>query len=303
MTYSKTNFRKPLLILPVLLAISFMFATPMILDAAAAKGGNGNGNGNNNDQTPIPSDALLPDVTPGIPKHLQIHNQQQKEFLRFTNVWANLGPGTLEFQPLFPDPDADEGTTQDSFQNLYDDEGNFGLPEHNVWSDTVSQFIFHDAHNHWHIDNVGEFSVRVDNNGVPGEIAPGASSIKVGFCITNVYKYNGDESPTSQRIYWDCEVGLQGIQPGWVDQYHQSVEGNEINISKVPNGTYFLVHKWNPADAFVDGNDTNDESWMKFELVDDGKGNRKIIEIKGFAPECQIDGSTPGICGDIRKNS
>ena len=42
---------------------------------------------------------------------------------------------------------------------------------------------------------------------------------------------------------------------------------------------------------------------MKFELVDDGKGNRKIIEIEGFAPECQADGSTPGICGDINKNS
>ena len=46
MTFSKTNFRKPLLILPVLLAIGFMFATPMILDVAAAPGGNGNGNGN-----------------------------------------------------------------------------------------------------------------------------------------------------------------------------------------------------------------------------------------------------------------
>ena len=50
---------------------------------------------------------------------------------------------------------------------------------------------------------------------------------------------------------------------------------------------------------------------MKFELTDenDGNGNgnntgnRKIIEIEGFAPECQPDDSTPGICGDINKNS
>ena len=130
MTFSKTSFRKPLLILPVLLTIGFMFATPMILDVAAAPGGNGNGNGNNdggNDVPSVPDDALLPDVTPGVPKHLAIHNQQQNEFLRFTNVWANLGPGTLEFEPLFPDPD--EGTTQDAFQNIYDDEGNFGLTD------------------------------------------------------------------------------------------------------------------------------------------------------------------------------
>jgi hypothetical protein len=307
MTFSKTIFQKPLLILPILLAIGFMFAAPMILDAAAAKGSNGNGNNNGgNDETTIPTNALLPDVSPGVPKHLNIHNQQQKEFLRFTNVWANLGPGTLEFEPLFPDPDADEGTTQDAFQNLYDDEGNFGLTDQNVWHENVSQFIFHEAHNHWHIDNVGEFAVRAydpNNPDVPGDIVDDAASIKVGFCITNVFKYNGEESPTSQRIYWDCEVGLQGIQPGWVDQYHQSVEGNEINITKVPNGTYFLTHTWNPANAFVDADNSNNVSWMKFELTDDGNGNRKINEIEGFAPECQDDDSTPGICGDINKNS
>lgn len=305
MTFLKTNFRKPLLILPVLLAIGFMFTTPMIMDVAAAKGGNGN---NGKGGTTIPVDALIPDVSPGVPKHLAIHNQQQNEFLRFTNVWANLGPGTLEFEPLFPDPDANEGATQDAFQNLYDDEGNFGLTDQNVWHETVSQFIFHETHNHWHIDDIGEFAIRSydpNNPNVPGDIIDDAFSIKVGFCVTDVFKYNGDESPTSQRIYWDCEVGLQGIEPGWVDQYHQSVEGNEIDITNLPNGTYFLTHTWNPTNTFVDADASNDVAWMKFDLVDanGGNGNRKIVEIEGFAPECQADGSTPGICGDISKNS
>lgn len=282
--------------LPVIVAIGFMLTGPLGSSITA-------------EPQNVPDDALLPDVTPGVPKHLNIHNQQQNEYLRFTNVWANIGPGTLEYEPLFPDPDANEGETQDAFQNLYDDEGNFGLTDQNIWHQTVSEFIFHDTHNHWHINDIGEFSVRVDNNGVPGDIAVGengeTASIKVGFCITNVFKYNGDESPTSQRIYWDCEVGLQGIQPGWADQYHQSVEGNEIDITGLPNDTYFLVHKWNPANAFVDGDDTNDEAWVKFILSqnNNGNGNRKITITEEFAPECQADGSTPGICGDLRKNS
>jgi hypothetical protein len=282
--------------LPVIVAIGFMLTGPLGSDIIA-------------EPQNVPDNALLPDVTPGVPKHLNIHNQQQNESLRFTNVWANIGPGTLEYEPLFPDPNANEGETQDAFQNLYDDEGNFGLTDQNIWHQTVSEFIFHETHNHWHINDIGEFSVRVDNNGVPGDIAVGdngeTASIKVGFCITNVFKYNGDESPTSQRIYWDCEVGLQGIQPGWADQYHQSVEGNEIDITGLPNDTYFLVHKWNPANAFVDGDDTNDESWVKFILSQEnnGNGNRKITITEEFAPECQADGSTPGICGDLRKNS
>ena len=306
MTYTQKIFRKVTLI-PILLAFGFMFATPMLMDAAAAPGGNGNGNGNGGGNS-FPSEAILPDITPGIPKHLNIHNQQQMEWLRFTNTWNNIGAGALEFEPIFPDPNADEGTTQDAFQNLYDEEGNFGMPTEKIWTDVVSQFEFHAAHNHWHIGNIGEFSIRVDDNGSPGTIAQDVNgddiaSVKVGFCIADVYKYNGDNSPTSQRIYWDCEVGLQGIQPGWADQYHQSVEGNEINITDLPNGTYFLVHKWNPAGSFVDADDSNDESWMKFELSDDENGNRKIVELQGFAPECQDDGSTPGICGEINKNN
>jgi len=67
-----------------------------------------------------------------------------------------------------------------------------------------------------------------------------------------------------------------------------------------------LVHQWNPLGAFVDVDDTNNESWVKFELSQEnnnGNGNRKITIVEEFAPECQADGSTPGICGDINKNS
>lgn len=300
------------MILPVLVAIGFMLTTTIGSNITA-------------EPQNVPEDALLPDVTPGVPTHLNIHNQQQKEVLRFTNVWANLGPGTLEFEPVFPDPNdptPPEEQRQSALQNLYDDEGNFGITSENIWNDPpginqVSEFFFHPNHNHWHVDDVGTFSINAYDpyhlDGLkqpPGEIVPGpnpedTTSVKVGFCITNVYKYNGDESPTSQRIYWDCEAGLQGIEPGWVDQYHQSVEGNEIDITHLDNGRYFLVHTWNPAGVFVDANPTNDEAWVVFDLSQEnnGNGNRKITIVHEFAPECLDDGTTPGICGDIHKNS
>ena len=275
------------MLIPVLVAIGFMLTTSLGYTITA-------------EPQNVPPEALLPDISPGIPKHLNIHNQQQNEFLRFTNVWANVGEGALEFEE-----GEVQGTTQQAFQNLYDDAENFGIVTENIWHEPVGDYIFHPTHNHWHIDDIGEFSVRVDDNGSPGEIAPGADSLKIGFCIVDVFKYNGDNSPTSQRIYWDCELDLQGIQPGWVDQYHQSVEGNEIDITEVPNGTYFLVHKWNSLNAFVDADNANNEAWVKFDLTqnNNGNGNRKIIILEEFAPECQIDGSTPGICGDISKNS
>ena len=197
-----------------------------------------------------------------------------------------------------------QGEKQEAFQNLYADEKYFGNPAKSVWHEVAGQFIYHPTHNHWHVDDVGDFSVRVDNNGEPGKIAPGSNSLKIGFCIIDVYKYDGGNSPSSQKIYWDCETDLQGIQPGWADQYHQSVEGNQINISDLKDGTYFLVHKWNPLNLFVDADETNNESWVKFELTknNNGNGNRKITILEEFAPECHPDGSTPGICGNIKRN-
>ncbi len=248
MTYTKKIFRKAT-IFPVLLAIGFMFTTPMLLDVAAAPGGNGNGG---NDLPPVPDTALLPDISPGVPKHLNIHNQQQNEFLRFTNVWGNVCVGDLEFEPDFLGGDPVEGEITRAFQNLYDDDGVFRQPEQTVWREIVSEFEFHAIHNHWHIAEIGEFSVRhvaTDENGndVPGDIAvlPGgehATSVKVRFCISDVYQIDGESPATSLKHYWECKVGFQGIQTGWIDQYHQSVEGNEINITGLPSGTYFLTH-------------------------------------------------------------
>lgn len=293
--------------LPILAAIGFMFSTPMLLDVAADHGGG-------NELPPVPDNALQPDITPGVPTHLHVHNQQQNEFLRFTNVWANIGEGALEFQegPV-------DGETQQAFQNLYDDEGNFGdiyaQPSTWVYHEILGDFIFHPTHNHWHIDDVGEFSVREFTDPNPalmgdeiiGDVAPGAENTKVGFCIVDVFRYEDEKSsPRSDKVYWDCETDLQGIQPGWADQYHQSVEGNEIDITNVPDGEYLLVHQWNPDGLFVDEDNTNNESWVKFTLEqpNNGNGNRKVTITGEYAPECDTqNGTTPGICGDIKKNS
>ena len=280
MTYTKKIFRKATII-PVLLAIGFMFTTPMLLDVAAAPGGNGNKNGG------VPDSALLPDIIPSIPKHLQVQNTQQSETLRFTNAWGNTGNGNLEFYPVIPGVDVPITETQDALQNLYDASGNL------VWSDTVSHFEFHPAHNHWHIGNIGLFAVRESTPNGPGDIVVlpdgvTASSIKVGFCIIDVYKINGDNAPTGERTYWDCEVTEQGIQAGWMDQYHQSVEGNEVPITNLAPGEYYLTTEWNPVGSFIDEDDTNDQSWMKFDLTRDSNGNAKITEIDGFSPGGEI---------------
>ena len=73
MTISRTIIQKQLIILPVIVAIGFILTVSLDSDISA-------------EPQNIPPEALLPDISPGVPKHLHIHNQQQNEFLRFTNV-------------------------------------------------------------------------------------------------------------------------------------------------------------------------------------------------------------------------
>ncbi|NIP62856.1 MAG: hypothetical protein GWN01_13135, partial [Nitrosopumilaceae archaeon] len=92
-------------LVPLLVAFGFLMLIPIASEIDAKKGKNS-----------IPDTALLPDIIPSIPKHLQVQNAQQTETLRFTNAWGNTGDGNLEFFPIIPEADVSETETQDSLQ-------------------------------------------------------------------------------------------------------------------------------------------------------------------------------------------
>ena len=47
---------------------------------------------------PPPPQALYPDVVEAVPDHLQIQNDHQREWLRFTTTHINFGPGNLQIR-------------------------------------------------------------------------------------------------------------------------------------------------------------------------------------------------------------
>ena len=143
--------------------------------------------------------ALKPDLQTAVPHHFTVQNQQQRETLRFSNLIGNTGAGDLR---LRPETNITTGITT-GWQDLLDANGNV------VSSQPVSEFVFHPAHNHWHITGVALFEVRLAaDNGKGGQFGAvyANQSIKTTFCLIDWIKLEGNSSTTG-RHYFDCGRG------------------------------------------------------------------------------------------------
>jgi hypothetical protein len=244
--------------------------------------------------------GLYPDMRTVVPAHLQLVNQQQRETLRFSNGIANTGVGPWAVRP--DPPLSDALTTVSAIQEIRDSGAYYKCGEqpkqvtdcYNVVSEHLGgTFEYHPAHNHWHIGDVALFEVR---KGSPTGPIVGGNSIKTTFCLIDWYKLD-DNAPTAERVFFDCYRSFQGISAGWVDQYHQSTSGQQLDLTGVKNANdYYLVSTSNYAQRFVESDYTNNTAWVKFRLYTDSNGNRKV-EVTDHSP-C----GSPGMCGERATN-
>jgi hypothetical protein len=250
---------------------------------------------------PTTSPGLLPDLQTVVPAHLQLVNEHQRETLRFANGIANTGAGPWALRPEPPLEQAVDTTT--AVQEIRDSGALYKCgtqPKqvtdcYNVVSERAAgTFVYHPAHNHWHIGDVALFEVR---KGSPTGPIVGGNSIKTTFCLIDWYKLD-DNAPSAERVFFDCYTSFQGISSGWVDQYHQSTEGQQLDLTGVPNADdYYLVSTANYAQRFTESDYTNNTAWVKFRLYMDSKGNRKIA-LTGEHSPCD----SPGLCGERSTN-
>lgn len=277
-----------------LISILVVMALAIILGTSAVAAG----------RRPAPTGGLLPDLRTVVPTHLNLVNEHQREILRFSNGIANTGAGPWA---LRPDPSIEEARennlpTVSAVQEIRDSGAYYKCGEqpkqvtdcYNVVSESVAgTFLYHPEHNHWHIDHVALFEVR---RGSPTGPVVGGNSIKTTFCLIDLYKLE-DNSPSSERVFFDCWSSFQGISSGWVDQYHQATSGQSVDLTGVPNGNdYYLVSTANHAGIFRETDTTNNTAWVRFSLTSDSQGNRKVT-VTDHSP-C----TSPGLCGERSTN-
>ena len=118
-----------------------------------------------------------------MPDHLNLVNQQQNEYLRFSNGIANTGGRPWAMRP---DNQLGSTPTTTAIQEIRSSNARYlcgTQPKPNdpcytiVSEQAVSIFEYHPTHNHWHTADVARFEVR---RGSPTGTVVGGNSIKVG---------------------------------------------------------------------------------------------------------------------------
>ncbi|MBI3872018.1 MAG: hypothetical protein HY304_02945, partial [candidate division Zixibacteria bacterium] len=166
-------------------------------------------------------------VTNIIPGHIH---------LRFANGTPNIGLGKLYFFGVLP-PINDSQQVVD--QRVFRSDGTF-------YDRQAGIFQYHPAHNHVHFNGWCQYRLRqiLPNDGI-GPIVIEAD--KTSFCVVDLAIYDRNlpnYNPFGE--FFDCGPDKQGLSVGWMDIYGRSTEGQNIDITNVNAGTYWLESQVNP---------------------------------------------------------
>jgi hypothetical protein len=185
--------------------------------------------------------------------------------LRFTTSIPNAGLGPFELRPEHDDV---AGTTT-AYQRVYTHDADWAWSV--ITEYPVGTFVFHPQHAHWHFEGFAEYRLHdVAADGSIGSLLREPAD-KVSFCMLDSVTANqrlAHASPT--RTYTSCDQDLtQGISVGWADRYPWWLAGQWIDVTGLPDGTYWLVIEVDPLGRITETRETDNMSAAKIQIIGD----------------------------------
>jgi len=237
------------------------------------------------DPDPPVGAALLPDIVPTPPKHVQLLRKGKVWELAFTSILVNIGEGDFILRAK-RDGSGDWHADQVVEHATSGAEG-IPTPADLVWGG--------DGHDHWHIERVATNRlVPLDAEGEPMNRTVGVDT-KVGFCYYD-FKKVLDKGPRRARYVHetcgkanDVYIGM-GLSPGWEDVYPFLLPGQTIDITDLPDGKYRM---WVNADEprwFREVTHDNNVTWIDIDLSTVGPNRFAGVIRTGPTP---VPGSKP----------
>lgn len=176
-----------------------------------------------------------------------------RRWLRVSNGTANTGDG-----PLFLFGDRTAGS-----DSLLPIKQRIRRSDSSSYDRLSGNFIFHPTHDHIHVDDWAIFYIR--------ELLPGDSigdivvtGPKQSYCVFDGEIYDNTlPNFNPQGEFLQCFANVQGLSVGWLDVYTKDLPGQQIDITNLPDGVYWLEAVVDPENRIVEIDESNNVERIK----------------------------------------
>jgi hypothetical protein len=196
-------------------------------------------------ESEAPSPELLPDLDQAPPAAISIVVREGRERLVFLSAVENVGAGPLLVAGRRPSASEPEMTARQVVRKA----------DRTATTHVLKarlRFVVSETHRHWHLLGFERYELRT-----PDEKTVGRDR-KTGFCLGDRYDADsGSRIPGEPpRAVWTQECGrgqagrlrlLEGLSPGFGDDYVPLLEGQFIDVTGLRPGRYILIHRVNAA--------------------------------------------------------
>lgn len=218
---------------------------------------------------------LLPDLVQAPPSDITVTRIAGRDRLGFRSAVHNAGRGPLIVQGRRPDL-----STRDmqAFQIVRRSDGTARRLTTPIG---LLRYVTSVDHSHWHYRPFERYALRTLDGTSIGRDA------KSGFCLGDRYRVaRVTGALVTPRYVGLCGLrrpGLlqvrQGISVGWGDDYGAFLEGQSIDVTGVPAGTYRLVHIVNASGRVREVTRSNNTASVRIALS--RSGGRLTVRVLG----------------------
>lgn len=210
-----------------------------------------------------PREFLLPDQIVTKPRNIYVSTDGEKRTIRFSTTFINQGDGPLE---VLGHPDEEAGVTY-AAQYVKERMGPGKYQD-------IGEFVYHPGHKHWHLEDYVFYQLIPSAD---SSETPITQTDKMSFCIWDEDRENSELPNASdvQIFPFDCARQIQGMSVGWSDTYGAEFEGQEMNITEIPDGEYIFRSIVNPDRKVEEKDYDNNTSEVRILL---SGNNIEVIE-------------------------
>ena len=229
-----------------------------------------------------PARELLPDLDQVAPAGISVVEKNGRERLVFLSSVENVGAGPLVVSGHREGVNEPAMTATQLVRRL--DRSTETVPLR-----AKLRFVVSETHRHWHLLGFERYELRGEAGRALGR------DHKTGFCLGDRYDAHVSTRLPGEppRAVWTQECGrgqtgrlriLEGLSPGFGDDYVPLLEGLYIDVTGLAPGRYLLVHRVNPDQDIREESYANNAASVLLDLRR-GSNGRVVVSVVATCPQ------------------